>query len=156
MCIIADPPTFIPMFKDSDPEHATFVAVREWVTKGPGKFVMGGTKYNSELAKISSVIPALLELERKGRIVRAKRMDVDDHEVAVRKIEPSQDFDDPHLVALVRATGCQLICVRDRRSHKFLVDKKFYRTSGLSRPSLYTRANHKKLLLKSSPAPCCR
>ena len=155
MCIVADPPTFISMFKSTDPGHADFVAVRDWVIGGPGKFVMGGAKYKSELRAVSSVLPFLAELERKGKIIRRTDAEVDADEVAVKAIEPANDFDDPHLVALIRLTGCKLICIRDTRAHKFLRSVRFYQ-SPKHRPSLYTRPKNGGLLRVENLAPCCR
>ncbi len=155
MCIVADPPTFVPMFKSSDPNHADFVAVRNWVVSGPGKFVMGGAKYKSELMAVKSVLPFLAELERKGKIIRKRDADVDADEISVKAIEPANDFDDPHLVALIRLTGCRLICIRDLRAHKFLRSGRFYRSTK-DRPRLYTRPKNGALLCAQNLAPCCR
>jgi hypothetical protein len=155
MCIVVDPPTFIPMFKATDPDHADFAPVRDWVIGGPGKFVMGGAKYTSELTAVRSVLGLLTELERKSKIVRKRNEDVDADEIKVRTIEPAKDFDDPHLVALVRLTGCRLICIRDARSHRFLRASVFYR-SKKDRPKLYTRSKNNLLLSAHNLAPCCR
>lgn len=143
------------MFKSTDPNHADFVAVRQWVVEGTGKFVMGGTKYKAELMAVKSVVPFLAELERKGKVVRKRDADVDADEAAVKAIEPANDFDDPHLVALIRLTGCRLICIRDPRAHRFLRSPRFYR-SKKERPRLYTRTKNGALLCALNLAACCR
>lgn len=89
MCVIADPPTFIPIFKASDPEHSQFSPVRNWVTNGPGKFIVGGSTYERELMSVKSVIPFLAELERKRKIVRLSREAVDAEELQVKALESS-------------------------------------------------------------------
>lgn len=155
MCVVADPPTLIPMFKSADPEHATFSPVRDWVVTGPGKFVIGGARYRAELTAVRTVLPFLVELERRGKIVRRSDVEVDAEENVVKRIEPAQDFDDPHLVALVRLTGCKIVCVRDPRSHRFLRASRLYRAAR-DRPRLYTRAGNSKLLCAANIAPCCR
>lgn len=154
MCVVADPPTLIPMFKQSDPEHMEFVHVRDWIVTGPGKFVVGGSKYKIELLAVGSILPFLAELERRGKIVRYRDVDIDAEEVAVKLIEPSGDFDDHHLVALIRFSGCKLICIRDMRSHRFLRSTLLYSTS-TARPNLYTRAKNKTLLNQNYIAHCC-
>ena len=116
---------------------------------------MGGAKYKRELSALKSILSILVELERKGKVVRATDADVDADELIVKTIEPASDFDDPHLVALVRLTGCRLICIRDPRAHKFLRAAAFYR-SKKDRPSLYTRAKNYILLRPQNLAPCCR
>lgn len=154
MCIVVDAPLFVPMFKTSDPKSVSYQPVRQWVVEGIGKFVIGGTKYKAELAKIPTVLPVLLELERKGKVVRISDAVVDAEEALVKVIEPRPDFDDPHLAALIRATGCRLICVLDPRSHKYLRASKLYK-SPKARPNLYTRPKNKSLLCARNVAPCC-
>lgn len=155
MCIIADPPTFIPIFKNTDPEYEKFSAVREWVQNGRGKFIMGGTTYQNELFAVRSILKILTELERRGKVKRTDTMTVDSEEAIVKELEPTQDFDDPHLVALVRASGCKVICIRDPRSHRFLRMAKFYK-SKKDRPKLYTREKNINLLCNNNIAPCCK
>jgi hypothetical protein len=155
MCIVVDPPVFVPMFKENDVEHATFVAVRNWVRHGPGKFVIGGSKYQSELANVSSVIPVLSEYERMGKICRRDESHVDNMVALVKFIESSSGFDDEHLVALVRLTGCRLVCLRDAKARKFLKMRKLY-AKKQKVPKLYTKAQHaSELLVSANLAPCC-
>jgi hypothetical protein len=116
---------------------------------------MGGATYNKELSAVRSIIGLLAELERRGKIVRRANAEVDAEESKVRQIEPSKDFDDPHLVALVRLTGCKLICIRDLRAHRFLRAAHFYRRLQ-DRPRLYTRAKNSPLLCAANIAPCCK
>jgi hypothetical protein len=155
MCIVVDPPTFIPMFKTSDPEHSVFSPVKNWIDNGHGKFVIGGTKYKAELSAVKSIIPFIAELERRGKIVRRDDADVDSDEILVRQIEPALDFDDTHLAALIRLTGCKVICLRDVRAHRFLRQTKLY-GSTKKRPNLYTRAKNAGILCQSNLAPCCK
>lgn len=155
MCIVIDPPSLVPIFKDADPEHLEFSAVKEWIFSGPGKLIMGGTKYKSELARVASVLNVIRELEKQRKIIRKDDDLVDADEAEVKKIEPALDFDDPHLVALVRLSGCKLICIRDPRAHRFLRKNSLYQSSK-HRPKLYTRLKNAKLLCKDNIAPCCR
>lgn len=155
MCIIADPPTFIPIFKETDPEYGKFSAVRDWVKNGPGKFITGGTTYQKELMAVKSIIGLLSELEKRGKVRRNNTTAVDREEGVVKALEPAQDFDDPHLVALVRVSGCKIICIRDPRSHRFLRMAKFYKSTK-DRPKLYTREKNKNLLCNANMAPCCK
>lgn len=155
MCIVVDPPLFLAMFKADNPDHLKYLPVRQWVDRGLGKFVIGGSMYQKELHGVRSIIHLLHEYERKGRVVKNAEATVDAEVAAVRAIEPTQDFDDPHLVALIRVTGCRLICVNDPRSHKFLRDSRFY-VKLKDRPKLYTRAKNNVLLCNSNIGPCCK
>jgi hypothetical protein len=133
------------MFKHDDPEHAKFLPVKNWIESGSAKLVIGGATYKKELIKLKTILGVISEYERRGRVYRAPDDAVDAEEKIVKEIEPSKDFDDPHLVALVRITGCRVICIRDPRSHRFLRAAKFYRSSK-HRPKLYTREKNKTLL----------
>lgn len=155
MCIVVDPPLFVPMLKCSDPDHAKYAPVLDWVSRGCGKFVTGGTKYQEQINGVRSVIPLLTEFQRRGKIIRVDRSQVDGAVAILKDIEPSNNFDDPHLVALVRVSGCGLICVNDPRSHKYLRDSRFY-ASKKARPRLYTRPKNSNLLCNNNIAPCCR
>ena len=155
MCIIIDPPVFIPMFKSTDPEHEKFLPVKNWVEKGIGKFVIGGSQYREELSRVKSILSLLAEFEKGGKVRRSNDAIVDKEILFIRKIEPSLDFDDPHLVALVRASGCKLICIRDPRSHRFLRATKFYNALHC-RPKLYTREKNANLLCPNNIANCCK
>ena len=155
MCIVVDPPLFIPMFKSDDPRHAIYTPVLQWIDKGNGKFVIGGTMYKKELQGVRSIINLLVEYERKGKVANFNDKTVDANVEAVKKIEPSKDFDDPHLVALILTSGCRLICVFDPRSRKFLRDSRFYKKTK-DRPKLYTREKNKALLSDKNIFACCK
>lgn len=155
MCIVVDPPLFIALFKSDDAEHEKFKPVLEWVIKGPGKFVTGGSQYKKELSRISSILGVLTELKKKGKIVSVEEKVVNLDVEKIKKIEPSIDFDDPHLVALVRLTSCKLICTRDARSFRYLRSTKLYDRLS-SRPKIYTRARNASLLCPKNIANCCK
>ena len=155
MCVVADPPTFIPMFKPSDAEHAEFAPVAQWVMKGAGKFVIGGSTYRTQLRAVSSIVGVLLELEKLGKVLRYSDVDVDPERCTPNGLSGSEYFDDAHLVALVRLTKCKVVCVRDKRSHKFLRASHLYQ-SPKDRPKLYTREKNKSLLCPKNIAACCR
>lgn len=148
-------PLFISFFKVTDPAHPKYRPVLEWIESGPGKLVLGGSQYQQELMKVGSVLRMLSEIEKKGKVKRADKTCVDKDVLDVKKMEPAADFDDPHLVTLIRLTGCKLICVNDPRSHKYLLADSFYGSPKL-RPKLYTNHTHKHLLCASNIASCCK
>lgn len=155
MCIVSDPPALLAIFKSDHEKHADFSAVGDWVMNGAGKFVMGGTLYKQELARLKSLIPLISELKRKNKIVSADDAIIDARVLALKAIEPSTDFDDPHLVALSNATGCKVIGIIDPRAHRFLRRAAFY-AQLRDRPSLYTRARNSNLLNPRNIVKCCR
>jgi hypothetical protein len=108
-----------------------------------------------EVAKIGSIAHTLAEYGRMGKLVHCPKETVDSEETLVKSIESSKKFNDPHLVALVRSSGCKLICTRDKNSHKYLTMIKLYRSS-LERPKLYTQAGNSNLLRDSNIVACCK
>jgi hypothetical protein len=155
MCIVIDPPVFISLFKTDDKEHEKFKPVLDWVINGPGKFVTGGSKYKEELGKISSILSILAELKKKGKMVSVDDLKVNSDVEQIKALEPSKDFDDPHLVALIRLTSCKLVCTRDFRSFRYLRSSKLYASLSL-RPKIYTRKQNSTLLCPKNIARCCK
>lgn len=111
--------------------------------------------YLKELQGVSSVLSLLAELSRQRKIVRIDSVEVDREVSSVKAIISSKGFDDPHLVALVRITKCKLVCLRDRKAHKYILDKKLY-SSPIDVPKLYSRSSHTGLLKTKNISKCCR
>lgn len=155
MCIIVDPPLFISIFKSSDSDHGSFSGLRDWISSGPGKFVLGGSLYKQELSKIESVLNLLKNFERSGKTVSIDDSKVDKEVKAVKKLKKSKDFDDPHLAALVRASFCKIIATRDKRSHKHLTDSSLYKKP-CSKPKIYGGNRNNSILCKKNVASCCK
>jgi len=155
MCIVVDPPALIPTFKTSDPKHPLFLPLKNWLDTPHGKLIYGGALYRTELSKLGSIFGVLAELQRKGKIVIIPDQLVDAEVEKVKGIEPRADFDDPHLVAIVRTSGCKLICLIDPRAHRYLRDSKFYESSK-DRPKLYTRPKNASLFCKENIGRCCK
>jgi predicted nucleic acid-binding protein len=155
MCVIVDPPLFIAIFKATDIRHSEVAPILQWVLKGGGKFVIGGTMYRRELDAVSSVLRTLAELEKLRKVVRKDNALVDLEVARVKAIEPSVDFDDPHLVALASVSGCRVVCILDNRAHRFLRKPSLYPSLSL-RPKLYTRSKNSNLICSANIVPCCK
>ena len=108
MCLIIDACCFANVFNPADTNHVEFAPVMEWVTKGEGRIVYGGTKYKKELKKVGRCLRLLVELSRQGRVIELEQEAVDAEEKKVSAKESSKDFDDPHLVALVIISRCNI------------------------------------------------
>ncbi|MEW9623509.1 hypothetical protein [Rhodanobacter geophilus] len=155
MCIVVDPPLFISIFKSSDPDHYNYSGLRSWIKDGPGKLVLGGSLYKKELSKIESVLNLISNLERSGKTVSFDDSHVDKEMRAVKKINKSKDFDDPHLAALVRTSLCRIVATRDKRSHKHLTDPALYKKP-CSKPKIYGGNKNNSVLCKKNIATCCK
>ena len=116
--------------------------------------MFGGTKYRDELAR-TRYLAFFLELGKARKTVVGPTQDVDQIQKRVEQQVADGDFDDAHLVAIVLATGCRLICTNDRRSHRFIKNSSLY-SRPVKRPSIYSQRTHAHLLCDANIAPCCR
>ena len=156
MCAIIDPPIMTSLFSETDQHHSDFAPLKRWLLSKFGKIIVGGTKYKKELSFMRSVLGVLAEFERSGKILRVPDSEVDAEVEILLKIYGGKDFDDPHLVALVRLTKCRIVCLRDVRARRHLLDVKFYGGSAKLRPKLYTRARNSNLLCERNVALYCK
>jgi hypothetical protein len=155
MCVVIDPPLFIPIFKTKDPKHKEFVHLINWVKKeGKGKLVFGGDEYLRQLRKISSILPYLQELRKIHKIINVDSRLVNAAEKFAIKQAKTANFDDAHLVGIVSVSGCRVVAVDDPRCHRFLKSSKLY-LNNVKPPKLYTGAKNKNILSAQNLATCC-
>lgn len=149
MCIVIDTCAISRVFTAGD---ADFDAVRRWIVEGRGKMVFGGTKYNEELLKLGRYLAVIQELTRQRKTVVVNRDLVDEAEARVREMEPCADFDDPHIVAIVKVSRCRVVCSTDARADRFVQDRRFY---GAPVPSIYRHRDHGHLLRDCNIVGAC-
>ena len=124
MCIILDINILSSVFSQAAMKHREFEPVLKWITEGHGRVVYGGTKYKKELGKTPYLkIFSLLNIY--NRAIPLNDEEVDKEQQYVESLENDPDFDDPHIIAMVRVSGCKLLCSNDTRSIRFIRDKKF-------------------------------
>ncbi len=145
MCIIIDINALGPVFDRNNSSHEEFKPVLTWIKTRKRCVAYGGTSYTTELARTPKFLAVLGQLNKAGLVWHLDTNSVDKAEKAVRAIETKKDFDDPHIVAMVRQSGCQIVCTLDTRSHKYLKDRRFYER-GTQRPKLFTSKGHATLL----------
>jgi hypothetical protein len=126
MCVVIDMNVLCCVFQASNPQHQDFSPVKIWVTQGNGFIVFGGTHYKEELRKAKSYFGLFLELSKQGKVKQVNHELVDEHERQVEAILGHPDCDDAHLIAIIRVSGCRLICSNDRRADKHLKNRKCY------------------------------
>lgn len=145
MPIIIDINCLSSVFSQSSDDHKDFKPVLEWILFGKGKMVYGGTTYLKELSKAKKYLKIIQLLRDSNRVILGNHENVDKIEKEVIVIEKDDDFDDPHLLAIVVDTKCRLICSKDMRAVKFLKDPKFY-PKGVKIPSFYSGKVNESLL----------
>lgn len=152
MCIVIDMNVFPNVFYAKNPEHAEYVPVHRLITEGKGFMVMGGTHYMEELKAAGKYLALVAELSKKGRVKQLIASEVDKHEQKVKRILQGSHCDDCHLIAIVRASGCRLICSNDKRADKYLKSKKCY-LAKQKIPNIYRKRIHRHLLTDENIPP---
>lgn len=154
MCLILDTNVFSAFFDPKNDKHDDFIPALHWVVYGKGKLVYGGTKYKNEMRKSWKYISFFASLQRAGKVVLVCDADVDRYEVDIKKIEPNKDFDDPHLVAIVLASECKVICTNDKRALAYLKRTDFYKGK-IKKPKIYQSKQNSTLLSDKNIAAIC-
>jgi hypothetical protein len=142
MCIIIDTVCFSKVFDPTNAEHDRFQPVFSWVMDGDGSIIYGGTKYRSEISeRIKKFGRLLVDLERKRRLIKLDDSLVDAEVVRLKKLEPDEEFNDPHIVAMVVVSKCCVVCTDDTRSLPYLTNRKLY-PRGTKPPNVYHTQVH--------------
>jgi hypothetical protein len=116
MCIVVDANSAHHM-KSDDPDGKP---VLDWLLRGSGKLVV-----SDDLLRELSVTPIraiLVTLEQARKLIR-----VDNNLCASRKLFHEESgrlrSDDPHVVALMEVSHCEVIFTKDKNLHKDLVNR---------------------------------
>lgn len=146
--IIIDTNVFDVFFNPSTEEQKQkYYPVSNCVSKCSGVIFYGGTTFTKEIGtKIQKKSAGfLVEAINKGKIKILPKEEVDKQEKRIKKIEPSPDFDDAHIIACAIVGKCKVICTDDSRADKFIKRKELY-PEKFKRPSIYRNQSHKHLL----------
>lgn len=157
MCIIIDTNVLADVFNSESTLHMQFAPIVEWILKGKGKMVFGGSKYMTELKKAPRYLKLVVELGKINKTVKLDDLEVDkwEQEVKNRKRNEHRDFNDEHIAAMVNASGCKLVCTKDLSAVSFIKDAIFY-PSHRKRPRIYSGRRNKILLVDANIAPICK
>lgn len=153
MCIVIDTNVLPSVFKVDSTNHAQFKPVKDWIIKGKGKVVFGGSKYLAEIKEKYLVL--FSELKKAGKAIYIPNDIVDKQEEIVNAMIVHPDFDDPHLVALLRVSKCKLICSLDKRAFPYFRHSQFFRLAA-DRPRIYSSITNASLLCDRHIADICK
>lgn len=143
MCIIVDADrlgTFL-----ADPVHEDAAPIREWLDRRGGRIVYStGGKFAHEIGRRLRI--KLADYVRAGKAAYVPPERFVDDEIALRPMIRSND---PHVLALARATGVRLLYTGDGNLGRDFKDKRF-----IDRPrgKVYSRAGNADLLTRSTCA----
>jgi len=143
MPIIVDTNCIANVFDTGSKNHLKFKPVLDWIIKGKGKLVFGGTTYEKEMPK--KYRRTFNILKKVSKTIEGDRKAIDQKEIENKNLIPDKDFDDPHIAAIAFISKCRLICSEDKRSIKFIKNKVLY-SKDFVVPKFYTKAKNKDLL----------
>jgi hypothetical protein len=152
MCIVIDANSLAPVFEPNCIDHIEYKPVSDWILKGKGHAVFGGSKYRQELINANKYMKLFRLLKDSGRAYEICCKCVDEREAEVKAMTSNNGCNDHHLIAILGVSGCRLLCSRDARSFVFIKNKRNY-PKGATRPRIYTGLKNKKLISKSSIVP---
>jgi hypothetical protein len=119
--------------------------------------IYGGTKYSEELRKLSVIFALVGELERKGRTVVLPGAEVDRIAAELKVQFPENAFNDEHIVAIVIASRCRVVCTLDRGAMSYLRSNAVFTPYKVKRPSIYSGSTaHHKLCCDKHVVEVCR
>lgn len=150
MCIVIDTNTMSMVFSTENVRHHEFSAVKSWIFDGDGILVFGGTTYKKELGRAPKFLKIFLELRKAGKSIAIHDEIVDSIEADVKNKTSGTDCDDQHIVALIGASRCPVLCSTDTRSFPFIKNRKLY-PKGTPPVKIYTSPRNSKLLIKYDP-----
>lgn len=139
MCVIIDADVAGRVF--AVPCENDFAPLWEWIDCRSGKLVFGG-KNGVELRRLSRVKGRLMEMWRAGQALQVPPPQIDAEKRAVTKLGICKS-NDPHVIALARASGARILCTNDQNLE---TDFKNGELVPSPRGKIYKTANHKRLL----------
>lgn len=157
MCLVIDANCFGLVFDSKTKEHLRFSPVLSWIIEGSGRMIYGGTKYNTELRN-GGMLGVVAELSRKRKTVQIPNATVDPIARALKIKFPESEFDDEHIVALVIASRCHVVCTNDNPAIRYLKRQDVFSDyAGVERPRIYKgHKSHKDLCCDQNIVRICR
>jgi hypothetical protein len=149
MCLIIDANSLSEFFVKPD-----YLPAYKWIAHGAGKVIIGGTKYENELARCEAALDLIVELGRKGKTRKLEDSLVDEKQ---EEVEARSDLesDDPHIIAMVILSKCRVVCTNDRGLQKDF-KKQFRKRFGVAKPRTYKGVAQKGVLTAKHIVAFCK
>ena len=153
MCIVIDACALSHVFNAKDKRHKFYAPVLDWIEKKKGFVVFGGTTYKGELRKAYRYLRMIRNLKDAGKAVSISDKAVDEEEQRIADLTKSagRRCNDRHIIALLSASRCNLLCTEDGKSHRYVKNTAFY--CDRTKVHLYTSTTTRALLLKHGIQP---
>jgi predicted nucleic acid-binding protein len=151
MAIVIDVNVFPCVFDVLSKRHSEFAPVKAWIERREGFLLYGGTKFKEELLQSYRRARLIRTLRDAGFAVEIATPVVDALEVEVQARVNGNKCNDPHLIALLAAARCTLLCSLDKESFPFVKDRSLY-PKGSPRVRIYSNSRHASLLVMCTRA----
>ena len=92
------------------------------------------------------------EFRKARKTIEIDQTAVDDAEEEIAQWPQNAGFNDAHIVAIIRVSGCCLVCSDDRHADPFIKDPTNY-SNGSRPPSIYRGRRHRHLLRPENIVP---
>jgi hypothetical protein len=152
MCLVIDACCIPKVFDRGNQQHPNYAPVLEWVSNGNGRMIYGGTKYANELRKLQTYLGVIAELRRAGRTVELPKDKVDAIANRLKAEVNDAAFNDEHLIAIVIASRCCVVCTEDRAAISYLKQPHFYSCHGMKKPKIYRSTRNENLCCNKNEA----
>ena len=149
MCVVIDTNCLSRVFCADNSDHLEFLPIKNWIECEEGRIVYGGSKYREELLRAPSYLNLLVQYGKARKTVLIKDNVVDKYEKEVsEKLGKETKCDDQHIIALLIASKCPLLCSVDERSFEFVKNPSLY-PKKFRRPKIYSSSRNSDLLKKT-------
>ncbi len=133
MAVIIDTNCFTLVFT-----NPKYISLKNWIVNWPWMIVLWWKCYYDELALSNkAILPLLKEFSKIWKVLKYDDAIIDSEQFKIETLETDPDFDDPHIIALAVISKVLIVATNDKRSMKFIKDRKFYSTSKLI-PKIYS------------------
>jgi len=139
MCVIIDADVASRVF--AVPCEDDFAPLWEWIDRRSGKLVFGG-KNGVELKRLGKVKGRLMQMWRAGQALQVLTTRIDAEKTVVTRLGICRS-NDPHVIALARASGARILCTNDQNLE---TDFKNRTLVPSPRGKVYKTARHERLL----------
>jgi len=147
MAIVVDSNVFARVFDPTNTEHAEFSPVKSWIDRGDGVLVFGGTRYIGELKQSIHRLRLVRLLKEAGKAVQIDTGTVDAIDQDMCRLTEGTACNDQHIMALLAAARCGLLCSLDAESYPFVKERRYY-PKGSIKVRIYSSARNVDLLVR--------
>lgn len=147
MAIVIDINVFAPVFDKENAHHKDFFPVKAWLEDGRGYLLFGGTKYLMELTASYRHLRLVRQLHDAGIAIKISTAIVDKLEGEIKEATAGTKCNDQHIIALLSAAHCSLLCSVDTSSFEYVKNKSLY-PKGSPTVRIYSSARNVGLLQK--------